>query len=97
MFKQDPNHTLHLPSDLKFYAAFPYVSLVDDDQFYVVQFERTRPDQPDQYYVAILDINAPVVSSDPCAVFAMALVWDCAPSTPVLAQKISAWLGESLK
>ncbi len=85
-----------LPPDLVFFTAFPYTSLKSDDCYYIVQFERRRPDQDDQYYVAILDINAPVISSDPRAVCDLALVWEHAPNTPTLAQKISAWLGEQL-
>lgn len=81
------------PSDLRFFTAFPYTSITSDDCYYIVQFERRRPDQDDQYYVFVLDINAPVVSSDPCAVSQMALAWDCAPNTPLLAKKISGLLG----
>ncbi|GIK65980.1 MAG: hypothetical protein BroJett018_37740 [Chloroflexota bacterium] len=96
MFKKDPHHMLDLPRDLTYDAGFPLVSLVDDTAFYVVQFERRKPDQPDQYYVFILDINAPVLSSDPVAVADAALVWDCADSRYMLSRKISAWLGEAL-
>lgn len=86
-----------MPTDLRFFAGFPQRSLDDARSFYVAQFERVAHlDQPDQYYVAILDINAPVVSSDVQAVFAAALVWDCAPNPAVLAKKIAAWLGGAL-
>ncbi len=97
MFTLSPNCTLHLPPGLQFFTAFPQPSLDDTAMYYIVQFERKDClDAPDQYYVAILDINAPVISNDPQAVFSFALVWDCAPNPVVLAQKISAWLGEQL-
>lgn len=97
MFPDKPNGSLQLPADLRFFAGFPQCSLDDARTFYVAQFERVAHlDQPDQYYVAILDINAPVVSSDVQAVFAEALVWDCAPNPVVLAKKVAAWLGEGL-
>lgn len=98
MFRKDSNHTPAVPVDLlRFFTGFPQRSLDDTATYYVAQFERVAGmEQPDQYYVAILDINAPVVSSDPQAVFAAALVWDSAPTIPVLAKKISAWLGEAL-
>lgn len=97
MFTANPNSLLHLPPDLRFLAAFPQSSLDDTSMFYIVEFERiAHLDQPDQYYVAILDINAPVISSDVRATFAAALVWDYAPNPVVLAHKIAAWLGEQL-
>ncbi len=96
MFAINPNCLLRLPR-LQFLAAFTQVSLDDTATYYIVQFERVDGlDQPDQYYVAVLDINAPVISSDVKATFAAALVWDCAPTPVVLARKISAWLGEAL-
>lgn len=98
MFKKDSNHTPAVPVDrLRFYTGFAQRSLDDTATYYVAQFERVAGmDQPDQYYVAILDINAPVVSSDPRAVFNAALVWDYAPNPVVLSKKIAAWLGEAL-
>ncbi len=98
MFKKDDHRAPAVPVGLlRFFAGFPQRSLDDTATYYVAQFERVAVmDAPDQYYVAILDISAPVISSDPCAVFAAALVWDSAPTVPVLAKKISAWLGEVL-
>lgn len=98
MFRKDSNHTPTVPVDrLRFFTGFPQRSLDDTATYYVAQFERMAGmDQPDQYYVAILDINEPVVSSDPRTVFAVALVWDYAPTMPALSKKIAAWLGEAL-
>lgn len=98
MFKKDSNRTPAVPvNQLHFYAGFAQRSLDDTATYYVAQFERVAGmDQVDQYYVAILDINAPVISSDPCAVFDAALVWDYAPNPVVLARKVAAWLGEAL-
>lgn len=82
------------PSDLEFFAAFSETTRDGKMTLYIVEFQRTHYQQSDQYYAVALPFNAPVISSDPRAVFEAALVWDCADSLSALSKKIAVWLGE---
>lgn len=96
MLSPHPNSLLRLPVGLGHYAHFEQPSLDDQTTFLIVQFVRPGAWLPDQYYVAILPIDAPVNPKDVQAVFAAALVWDTACNQVELAHKIAVWLGEQL-